>query len=181
MRKNILFLILCCCTCWNLHSQENITANQYNINQKIVVTSIVLEIHHSAIYTKPSLDNEGKVKITTTPISVTLCRKNNKESYYYFNYSEVASDTLSLDKEKIVLFNTKIFDSIVKKLNTIKINKMQPDDFNTFDGSSYYLSFSSENYKVSLEAYSPQSRTNLRNLKEFLEVCELISNLTHYY
>jgi len=171
---SIFFLVLYS----NVFSQT--IENELVINEKIKITSINLRIHHSAVYVKDVVDENGKVQIAKVPTSVTLDRINDKESNYFFHYNYLEHDTIYVTLENRIKFETKLFDKLVEKMNTINIQKIKKSDGFTFDGSSYYLSFSNENYKISIFVDNPKTDSKTRNLVEFLEICETISKLTSY-
>lgn len=186
MKKLIILTLFL--SCLNLFSQnkknlKSINDNQYNINTKIRITQINLSIHYCAIYLKDSIDKNGKAIIQRIPKSVTLERINDNESCFYLNYYDYNSepDTLDVHFKDRVKFKTKTFDELVKKLNTIKIEKIKENGGVTFDGCSYRISFSNEIYKISISADNPEINTKKRNLRTFLKVCKMISVITSYY
>jgi hypothetical protein len=177
MKKMIMTILLII-----LHSSlfSQTTKNELIINEKIKITSINLRINISMLYTV-SIDKDGKTHFVDSPTSVTLDRINDTESYYYFKYDHLENDTMYVSLEKRVKFKTKLFDKLVEKMNRITIQKIKKSEGVTFDGSTYILSFSNNNYKISISADNPDIDTKTRNLIEFLEICKTISKLTNYY
>ena len=176
--KKIIIIIFFIVIHSNVFSQT--IENELVINEKIKITSINLRIHHSAVYIKDVVDKNGKVQIAKVPTSVTLDRINDDESYYYFHYNFLEQDTIYVPLEKRIKFETKLFDKLVEKMNIITIQKIKKSDGIIFDGSYYYLSFSNENYKISIFVDNPKTDSKTRNLVEFLEICEAISKLSGY-
>ncbi|MEC4003815.1 hypothetical protein OX283_004040 [Flavobacterium sp. SUN052] len=176
--KKIILIIFFIALYSNAFSQTK--ENELVLNEKIKITSINLRIYNSLIYVV-SVDKNGERHFVETPTSVTLDRINDKESYYYFHYNYLECDTIYIPLKNRVKFKTKLFDKLVEKMNKVNIPEIKESKGVTFDGSTYYLSFSNSNYEISIYADNPNIDTKTRNLVEFLEICETISKLTNYY
>jgi hypothetical protein len=178
MKKIILLIFIIFYS--NLFSQTE--ENKFVLNEKIKITSINLSVRNSLIHFKKKVvDENGKIHFENTPTSVTLDRINDNESYYYFHYNYIECDTIYVPLKNRIKFETKLFDNLVEKINTINIQKIKESDGIVLDGSCYNLSFSNNIYEISLYIYNPDIETKERNLIEFLETCKEISKITKYF
>ena len=149
--------------------------NDYQINKKIKVDKIELEIH----------TRKKSSKSNKTLTNITLYRENDSISYFckYYDYDTISHDYI-FEKWRFCENSTEIstdnFDEFVSNLKTLNVNDINSSTRYVSCGAgstTYTLIISGSNHTISFSTNYPKVNTKERGLTNFLTYCERIIKL----